>query len=48
MGEIPIFIIAGKDKNDPPPATAFSSPAKKEATVSQIQCQSMKGGRFIA
>ena len=30
---------AGKDKNEPPPATAFSTPARNAATTSQTQCQ---------
>ncbi len=33
--------MAGKDRNDPPPATAFNTPAKNVATTSQTQCQSI-------
>jgi hypothetical protein len=46
MGEIFMFIIAGKDKKEPPPATAFSKPARKEATVSQSQRQFKSGRRL--
>ena len=30
---------AGKERNDPPPATAFNTPARNAATTSQTQCQ---------
>jgi len=45
MGETPMLIMAGKDRKEPPPATAFSRPARKAATVSQSQCQFMNGER---
>ena len=43
-GRIPMPSSAGNDRNDPPPATAFSTPAKKAATTSHTQRQS----RFAA
>jgi hypothetical protein len=46
MGEIFMLIIAGKDRKEPPPATAFSKPARKEATVSQSQRQFKSGKRL--
>jgi hypothetical protein len=46
MGRIFIPSMAGKSKNEPPPATAFSIPARKEAAESQSQRQSIKGGRL--
>src|SRR6516162_1290802 len=39
-GRIPVPSSAGKDRKEPPPATAFSTPARKAAITSQIQCQS--------
>ena len=35
---------AGNDRNEPPPATAFSTPARNAATTSQTQCQSTVRG----
>ena len=32
---------AGNDRNDPPPATAFSTPARNAAITSHTQCQLM-------
>ena len=39
MGRIFMPSSAGNDKNDPPPATAFSTPARKVATTSHTHCQ---------
>src|ERR1035441_2430269 len=36
---------AGNERNEPPPATAFSTPARKVATTSHTQCQSRLEGR---
>ena len=33
--------IAGKVRNDPPPATAFNAPPRKAATISQGKRQSV-------
>ena len=44
-GSIFMLNMAGKERNEPPPATAFSTPARKAATLSQSQCQSMNAGR---
>jgi hypothetical protein len=41
-----MLIIAGKDRKEPPPATAFSKPARKAATVSQSQRQFKSGKRL--
>src|SRR3954451_12999923 len=38
---MPVASMAGNDRNEPPPATALSTPARKAATTSQIQRQSM-------
>jgi hypothetical protein len=38
--------MAGKRRNEPPPATALSTPARKAATESQSQCQSMRWKRL--
>src|ERR1700722_730609 len=40
-GSIFMLSMAGKDRNDPPPATAFKTPARKVATTSHTQCQSI-------
>jgi hypothetical protein len=45
MGEMFMLSIAGKDRKEPPPATAFSKPARKAATVSQSQRQFKSGKR---
>ncbi len=42
-GIMPMPIIAGKTRNDPPPATAFSSPPRKAAVTSHAQRQSIAG-----
>src|SRR5215472_1151061 len=50
-GGIPVPSSAGNDRNEPPPATAFSTPARKAAMASQIQCQLVvrgASGRGIA
>src|SRR5580692_9255357 len=44
-GNIFMLSMAGKRRKEPPPATALSTPARKAATVSQNQCQSMNKGR---
>src|SRR3954463_2957761 len=38
-GRIPVPSRAGKDRKEPPPATALSTPARKAATISQTAGQ---------
>ena len=44
-GSIFMLSMAGNRRKDPPPATAFNTPARNAATVSQSQCQSMYAGK---
>src|ERR1035437_1829676 len=46
-GSIPVPSMAGKDKNEPPPATALSTPARNAATISHAHDQVMKAGRCV-
>ena len=46
-GRIPVPSSAGKERNEPPPATAFSTPARKAAATSQTQCQLMVAAKPV-